>query len=145
MRSWMLSDLRRSSHGNRAKPSGNWGACVAVNAAPSRILIILLSKVSESTGGREGVMGRNASVVRYAVAAAAISWLCGSAAQAAALKIDPRCAKFSDKLGCTCALLNGGRIYTEGARTHWASARGTNNGRPSNQAFTQCIIDHGGH
>jgi len=66
------------------------------------------------------------------------------AAQGAPLKIDLRCAKFRDKLGCTCALLNGGRIYTEGAHTGWASARGTSSGRPTNQAFTQCIIDHGG-
>lgn len=89
-------------------------------------------------------MGRKVSVIRYAVAAAAIAVLCGGAAQGAPLKIDPRCAKFRDKLGCTCALLNGGRIYTKGAHTGWASARGTSSGRPTNQAFTQCIIDHGG-
>jgi hypothetical protein len=89
-------------------------------------------------------MGRKVSVIRYAVAAAAIAFWYGGAAQAAPMKIDPRCAKFSDKLGCTCALLNGGRIYTDGARTRWASAIGTSSGRPTNQAFTQCIIDHGG-
>lgn len=92
----------------------------------------------------EGRVGRKVSVIRYAVAAAAIAVLCGGAAQGAPLKIDPRCAKFRDKLGCTCALLNGGRIYTKGAHTGWASARGTSSGRPTNQAFTQCIIDHGG-
>jgi hypothetical protein len=60
-------------------------------------------------------MGRKISIVGYAAIALAGSFLCGSEAQAAAaLKIDPRCAKFSDKLGCTCALLNGGRIYTDG-------------------------------
>ena len=91
-------------------------------------------------------MGRKISIVGYAAVALAGSFLCGSEAQAAAaLKIDPRCAKFSDKHGCTCALLNGGRIYTDGARTRWASAIGTTKGRPTNQAFTQCIIDHGGH
>jgi len=76
-------------------------------------------------------MGRKISSVGYAVMAAAMSFLWAAAAQGGALKIDPRCAKFSDKLGCTCALLNGGRIYTDGARTRWASARGTTRDPPT--------------
>ena len=90
-------------------------------------------------------MGRGVAIIRYVVGAAAGCLLWAATTQAAALRIDPRCAKFGDKLGCTCALLNGGRIYTDGARTRWASAIGTTKGRPTNQAFTQCIIDHGGH
>jgi hypothetical protein len=62
--------------------------------------------------------------------------------QADALSIDPKCQKMRDKLGCTCALQNGGRIYSGGTR--WASARQTNRGRPTNQAFTDCIVRNGG-
>ena len=54
--------------------------------------------------------------------------------------IDPRCAKMRDKVGCTCALQNGGYIKPTGG---WASARKTNSGRPTNQAFTQCLINRG--
>jgi hypothetical protein len=57
-----------------------------------------------------------------------------------AQKIDPQCAKMRDKLGCTCALQNGGYIKPTGG---WASARKTNDGKPTNQAFTQCLMKHG--
>lgn len=57
-----------------------------------------------------------------------------------AQKIDPRCAKMKDPMGCTCALENGGYIRPDG---RWASARGTNNARPTNQAFTQCMMKRG--
>jgi len=90
-------------------------------------------------------MGFKVSIVGYVAVAAAASFLYGAGTQAAALKIDPRCAKFSDRLGCTRALRNGGRIYNEGARTHWTSARDTSSGRPANRAFFQWIIDNGGH
>jgi hypothetical protein len=70
--------------------------------------------------------------------------VCSTATESAALQIDPRCAKFGDKLGCTCALQNGGRIVT-GTRPRWVSAGDTRGGRPTNQAFTDCIIKNGGH
>jgi hypothetical protein len=89
-------------------------------------------------------MGRKISIVGYAVVAAAICFLGGVAVQATVLKIDPRCAKSSDKLGCTCARL-GGRIYTDGGRTWCASARNTDHGGASDRAFTQWLIDNGGH
>ena len=59
-----------------------------------------------------------------------------------AQKIDPRCAKMKDPGGCTCALENGGYIKPGGS---WASARGTNRARPTNEAFTQCMIKRGRH
>jgi hypothetical protein len=69
--------------------------------------------------------------------------VCSVTTESAALQIDPRCARFSDKLGCTCALQNGGRIVY-GTRTRWVSAGDTRGGRPTNQAFTQCIVNNGG-
>lgn len=62
--------------------------------------------------------------------------------EADALTINPKCQKMRDKIGCTCALENGGHLYAGGTR--WASARGTNNGRATNQAFTNCNIRHRG-
>jgi hypothetical protein len=63
-----------------------------------------------------------------------------SVSTANAQGIDPRCAKMRDKVGCTCALQNGGYIKPTGG---WASARKTSSGRPTNQAFTQCLINRG--
>jgi hypothetical protein len=64
------------------------------------------------------------------------------AREADALTINPKCQKMRDKIGCTCALENGGWLYAGGTR--WASARHTNRGRPTNQAFTDCNIRHRG-
>jgi hypothetical protein len=89
-------------------------------------------------------MERKISIVGCAVVAAAICFLGGVAAQAAALKVDARCARSSDKLGCTCAL-NGGRVHTDGGRTWCASAKNTNSGRAADRAFFQWVIGNGGH
>ncbi len=89
-------------------------------------------------------MKSTTAIIRTSVGIATVfSVACLIATEGVALQIDPRCKTFSDKLGCTCALQNGGYIVY-GARTRWASARQTTSGRPTNQAFTQCIINHGG-
>jgi hypothetical protein len=59
---------------------------------------------------------------------------------ARAQKVDPRCAKMKDPAGCTCALENGGWIRPDGG---WASAKSPNKARPTNQAFTDCMIRRG--
>jgi hypothetical protein len=68
-------------------------------------------------------------------------------ATAAAQKIDPRCSTMKDKLGCTCAVQNGGKVYYKPGdrKPSWASVvgKGTNTGGATNQAFTQCLIRHG--
>jgi hypothetical protein len=47
--------------------------------------------------------------------------------------IDPQCSKMRDKIGCTCALQNGGHITI---KNMWFSKR---SGRaPTNEAFVQC-------
>ena len=83
------------------------------------------------------------SMVRDAACVAAVfAAFILTATEGNAQQIDPRCAKMRDPLGCTCALQNGGRIIY-GPPPRWASAQGTNGGRPTNQAFTQCLIRHG--
>ena len=47
--------------------------------------------------------------------------------------IDPQCAKMRDKVGCTCALKNGGGIDAKG---NWY----TRNSRALNDAFVQCQL-----
>jgi hypothetical protein len=55
------------------------------------------------------------------------------ATTAFALQIDPRCRNMRDKIGCTCALQNGGGID---ARNHWWSRPG----QTVNEAFVQCSL-----
>jgi hypothetical protein len=52
------------------------------------------------------------SAVIFAVALA----IAGLASSRAAYAQDPRCAKMGDKIGCNCALQNGGRIEPDGRR-----------------------------
>jgi hypothetical protein len=92
---------------------------------------------------REGSMAIKASIARSVTCAAAVfAALMLTATEGNAQQIDPRCSKMRDPLGCTCALQNGGYIIY-GPPPRWASARGTNGGRATNQAFTQCLIRHG--
>jgi hypothetical protein len=48
--------------------------------------------------------------------------------------IDPQCRKVPDKIGCTCAVQNGGFIDPN---THWWWSKRTRNA-PTNEAFVQC-------
>jgi hypothetical protein len=70
--------------------------------------------------------------------------LCSTGTESAALQIDPRCAKASNKLSCTCALQNGGyRTFT--TRNWTVISSNTRDGRGStNDAYAQCILKNGG-
>lgn len=60
-----------------------------------------------------------------------------------AQRIHPDCAKrnFSDKIGCTCALENGGAIVPrKGGGWRWVSRYGQ---RQVNDRFVQCMKRHG--
>src|SRR5690348_984232 len=56
---------------------------------------------------------------------------------ASAEQIRPECAKMLDKIGCTCALNNGGGINN--GRWYSVRGRGTHNGGLPNQAFIKAI------
>jgi hypothetical protein len=60
-----------------------------------------------------------------------------------AQNIRPECTKMRDKLGCTCALNNGGAIDPNTHRWFSVIARNANNGRATNQAFTNCVANGG--
>ena len=65
--------------------------------------------------------------------------------QAAAQKIDPRCMRMRDKIGCSCALENGGYITRLGTWTaNKPGRRGTNLGRHLNEDFYKCNMRHRG-
>ena len=65
---------------------------------------------------------------------------------AQAAQIDPRCTNVKDKIGCTCAVQNGGDIGVgRDGRKRWFSVRGsTNNNKATNEAFIRCSILHKG-
>jgi hypothetical protein len=48
--------------------------------------------------------------------------------------IDPRCNRAQDKIGCTCAVQNGGFIDPN---TKWWYSK-LNRNAPTNEAFVQC-------
>lgn len=57
-----------------------------------------------------------------------------------AVTIRPECKNMRDKLGCTCALNNGGRIKPDGRWTMNTNVGwGTNRGRHLNEASYNCI------
>jgi hypothetical protein len=61
-----------------------------------------------------------------------------------AQQIHPRCAKFNfrDKLGCTCALENGGSIEPRpGGGWRWVHRRGSQ--QSVNEGYIQCMRRHG--
>lgn len=75
-------------------------------------------------------------------AMAAILWLVATSADAQ--RIHPECARknFSDKIGCTCALENGGAIVPrQGGGWRWVSKRSGRQG--VNEPFVQCMIRNG--
>jgi hypothetical protein len=74
-------------------------------------------------------------------AAAGVVWML--AASAEAQQIDPRCVTMKDKVGCTCALQNGGGIGRRPGsnRKRWYSKRG--GATHVNEAFVQCMIRNG--
>ena len=63
---------------------------------------------------------------------------------ASAFDIAPECKKMRDKIGCTCALQNGGTIRSQaGDNNRWVSKlRGSGS---TNEAFVQCQIRARGH
>jgi hypothetical protein len=65
------------------------------------------------------------------------------ASSADAQQIHPRCAKFNfrDKVGCTCALENGGAIEPRvGGGWRWVHRRGY---QSVNEGYVQCMKRHG--
>lgn len=73
--------------------------------------------------------------------ASVILWFVATGADAQ--RINPRCAKhnFSDKVGCTCALENGGAIVPRrGGGWRWVSKTGH---RQVNDEFVQCMRRNG--
>ena len=71
--------------------------------------------------------------------ATVVSLACVLPSLANAQTIRPECVKMKDKIGCTCALNNGGGIKQNG---HWYSVPGRSNA-PRNQAFTDCVARGG--
>ncbi len=67
-----------------------------------------------------------------------------SAAMAQAMDIRPECKQMYDKVGCTCALNNGGAIVPNNYRFKWVSVKNNVNGRfAPNEAFIQCMRRNG--
>ena len=59
-----------------------------------------------------------------------------------AQKIRPECTQMRDRVGCTCALENGGVIVQQtNGRPGWASK--TSDKRHVNEAFVQCMLRQG--
>jgi hypothetical protein len=78
--------------------------------------------------------------MRLAIASVA---LLSIATNADAQRIDPRCTTMRDKVGCTCALENGGGVGRRPGsnRKRWYSKRGSLS--QVNDAFVQCMIRNG--
>ncbi len=75
-------------------------------------------------------------------AVSAVFWLVTTGAEAQ--RIHPDCAKrnFSDKVGCTCALENGGAIVPrQGGGWRWVSK--TSGRQGVNEPFVQCMRRNG--
>jgi hypothetical protein len=80
------------------------------------------------------------NVVKLVVVLAAL-WML--ATNADAQRIDPRCMTMRDKIGCTCALENGGGVGRRPGsnRKRWYSKRGSQS--HVNEAFVQCMVRNG--
>ena len=81
------------------------------------------------------------NIAKFLVVIAALVF---AAASADAQRIHPDCAKrnFSDKVGCTCALENGGAIVPrQGGGWRWVSK--TSGRQTVNDGFVQCMKRHG--
>jgi hypothetical protein len=60
-----------------------------------------------------------------------------AATTAVAIQIAPECKTMRDKIGCSCALANGGMIkYQKGGGTRWVSKLTSR--QPTNEAFVKC-------
>jgi hypothetical protein len=81
-----------------------------------------------------------ANAAKLAVVSAVL-WLVATSADAQ--RIHPRCVTMKDKVGCTCALENGGGVGRRAGtnRRHWYSKRG--GAHHVNEAFVQCMIRNG--
>jgi hypothetical protein len=79
------------------------------------------------------------SMFAVIIRAAILGSLCILPSIASAQSIRPECMKMRDKVGCTCALNNGGGLSA--FKTRWFSVRGrhVNRGGQPNQAFTNCM------
>ena len=67
-------------------------------------------------------------------------WLFATSADAQ--RINPRCMTMRDKIGCTCALENGGAIVPrKGGGWRWVSK--TSGRQAVNDGFVQCMKRHG--
>jgi hypothetical protein len=62
---------------------------------------------------------------------------------ATAQNIRPECAKMRDKIGCTCALNNGGAINPNKGTWYSVGGRHPNRGGATNAAFTACVARGG--
>ncbi|MBX9773492.1 MAG: hypothetical protein K2Y71_03675 [Xanthobacteraceae bacterium] len=81
-----------------------------------------------------------ANATKLAIISGAV-WML--AASADAQQIDQRCMTMKDKVGCTCAVQNGGGIGRRPGtnRKRWYSKRGGQT--HVNEAFVQCMIRNG--
>jgi len=81
-----------------------------------------------------------ATITKLAFVTAALALF---ATSAEAQRIDPRCAKhnFRDKVGCTCALENGGSIIPRrGGGWRWVHRVGS---QAVNEGYVQCMRRNG--
>ena len=81
-----------------------------------------------------------ATAAKLALAAAVLVLFAPSAD---AQRVHPRCGKFNfrDKVGCTCALENGGAIEPRpGGGWRWVHRRGY---QSVNEGYVQCMKRHG--
>jgi hypothetical protein len=60
-----------------------------------------------------------------------------------AQRIRPECMKFRDKVGCTCALDNGGIIQPRRGGTGWRWSSKIAKREAVNEAFVQCLRRQG--
>jgi hypothetical protein len=67
---------------------------------------------------------------------------CLAATAAVAQKIDPGCAKMRDKVGCTCALQNGGKITPTGGWTSIIHVDVKGGAHQTNEGFVRCNLAH---
>jgi hypothetical protein len=78
------------------------------------------------------------NALKLAFVSVAVWMLAGSAD---AQQINPRCMNMRDKVGCTCALANGGTIEPrQGGGWRWIHRRGY---QSVNEGYIQCMKRHG--
>ena len=60
-----------------------------------------------------------------------------SSTAANAQNVDPRCSRMYDKIGCTCAVQNGGYIPSNGKG--WRIGHFSKRNRQWNEAYVECL------